>query len=348
MGRLRILVQALPLLAFAACHGDVEMLPLIDRKIYLTDRFYDVDALTPDKAIVVGYGGKILLTSDSGRSWKRPAAGTDQALYNTVMQDEKTGWIVGQGGTALKTTDGGETWTKLTTGTENSLFSVALIGPDHLIAVGERSTIAESKDGGATWTVRQYETKNSGLTADEEAVAQEPGLYAVQFIDPNTGWIVGEFGKIAKTTDGGKTWKEQQSTLIGGDIVDALSLPTFFGVHFINAKEGIATGLDGRIAHTVDGGATWMFDDVNDQVTTPLFNGQLFADSSGWAVGTGGEVLRKKGIGETWQPADVGMRVQSWLRRVSFVDQNNGWVVGGFGLILHTRDGGKTWIPTAA
>ena len=37
-------------------------------------------------------------------------------------------------------------------------------------------------------------------------------LYDVQFIDPKTGWIVGEFGKIYHTKDGGETWTEQQES----------------------------------------------------------------------------------------------------------------------------------------
>src|SRR5204862_144656 len=37
------------------CHHEVEMVPLAERTIYVTDRFYDVQALTKDRAFVVGY-----------------------------------------------------------------------------------------------------------------------------------------------------------------------------------------------------------------------------------------------------------------------------------------------------
>ena len=59
------MLRVLPLLALMACHGDVEMTPLVDRKIHITDRFYDVQAVTPEHVIVVGYGGKVL---DSARA----------------------------------------------------------------------------------------------------------------------------------------------------------------------------------------------------------------------------------------------------------------------------------------
>jgi len=350
MSRIHTLVLAAATVGLCACHrGEVDKTPMIDRKVYITDRFYDVQALTPEHVVIVGYGGKILDTRDGGRNWEIRKSGTDNALYKVHFVDDKTGWAMGQGGTVVKTSDGGTTWTKQDSGTENYIFSFTSLTPEHLIGVGDRSTIVESKDGGATWTVREYESKGAGgMTEEEEVVAQQPSFYDVHFLDAKTGWIVGEFGKILKTTDGGATWKEQQKSLIGGEIVDALSLPTFFGVDFIDAQNGAAAGLDGKIAITANGGDTWTFDDVGAELAVPLFDMHLFSDGSGWAVGSAGEVLRKKGIGETWEAADLGMRVFSWLRHASFPDQKNGWIVGGFGLILRTRDGGKTWVPVAA
>ena len=60
------------------CHREVEMIPLIERTIYpRTDRFYDVQALSKDRAIVVGYGGKIVETRDRGRNWTILPSGDD-------------------------------------------------------------------------------------------------------------------------------------------------------------------------------------------------------------------------------------------------------------------------------
>ncbi len=51
------------------CHHEFEKVPLADRTIYVTDRFYDVQALGKERALVVGYGGKILETTNGGRTW---------------------------------------------------------------------------------------------------------------------------------------------------------------------------------------------------------------------------------------------------------------------------------------
>lgn len=353
MNRLHWLSLGALLLAVTACHREVEMTPLTDRKIKLTDKFYDVEAVSPEKAVIVGYGGKILTTEDSGRSWSVASTGTENAIFKVALVDEKTGWAVGQAGTVLKTTDGGKTWQPVEVGTDHYLFSLYVISPEHVIVVGDRSTILETTDGGATWNERKFEpppSEDLGMEAtaglDESLIAQDPAFYDVEFVDDQTGWIVGEFGKILKSTDGGKSWSEQQETLVGGEFIDALDLPTFFGIDCIDASQCAAVGLNGKIASTTDGGETWSFEEVGGDFTEPLFTVQLFPDGTGWAAGVAGQVMKREN--GKWQPADLGMRVFSWLRQVGFADANNGWLVGGFGLVLHTRDGGKTWIPAAA
>ena len=85
MNRLRLGSLGVLLLAAAACHGEVDKTPLSEKKIYITDKFYDVQALSPDKAIISGYGGKILTTADSGRTWSVSTSGTDNAIYRLPL-----------------------------------------------------------------------------------------------------------------------------------------------------------------------------------------------------------------------------------------------------------------------
>ena len=92
------MLRVLPLLALMACHGDVEMTPLVDRKIHITDRFYDVQAVTPEHVIVVGYGGKVLDSHDAGRNWEVRKSGTDNALFKVHLVNGQTGWAMGQAG----------------------------------------------------------------------------------------------------------------------------------------------------------------------------------------------------------------------------------------------------------
>ncbi|MFQ5665076.1 MAG: YCF48-related protein [Candidatus Binatia bacterium] len=346
---LRLLLGLVAVAAGTGCHGKVEEVPFVSRLINISDKFYDVQAIDADHAVVVGYAGKILLTADGGFTWSRADSGTDRALYRVRFVDAQTGWVSGQDGVILHTVDGGQTWQRQHTGTTVYLFSEYFLDRNHGWAVGDKSIYLETRDGGATWSLHKITTAAERALSPEQAIAsQDPVLYDVQFLDARTGWVVGEFGKIFHTSDGGHIWSEQEQSLLGTEVVDILDLPTLFGLHFVDRQTGIAAGLDGRIVRTEDGGASWRFEKMKLRypIIDPLFYPVLFPDGTGWAIGAAGEVVHLATAGGQWQRADLGMEVVTWLRGMSWLNEQNGWMVGGFGLILHTKDGGKIWIPS--
>jgi photosystem II stability/assembly factor-like uncharacterized protein len=344
--------------ALFGCHHEPEMVPLIDQTIYITDRFYDVQAISTDHAVVVGYGGKIIETRDGGRKWTRLDSGVDEALFNVYFANENKGWIVGQDGLILHTGDGGKSWAKQESnavftemdGEEKRAYLFAIDGLDdqRLWAVGDRSMLARTTDGGKTWTASKV-VMQSDLSGGESIAAADPVFYDVEFADENHGWIVGEFGKIMYTSDGGDTWSEQNRSLLeGSEFFDALDLPSLFGLYVASPQRAVASGLEGHIARTVNGGETWAYDehDVETPLLDPLFDLIEFPDGSGWAIGAAGEVMRKDGVGDDWHRGSMASELSTWLRALDFSDQQHGWMVGGFGLIFRTTDGGKTWLPS--
>jgi len=344
----------------AGCHREVDVPPLPERTIYVTDRFYDVQALTKDRAFVVGYGGKILETTDGGLTWTKRDSGTELALYDIHMADDRHGWIAGQEALILRTEDGGVTWTRQESnalfedprepGVQQKLYLFGLwaLDKDRAWAVGDRSVLVSTTDGGKTWTASKVPMELD-LSGGQSLAAADPILYDVAFTDPQTGWVVGEFGKILHTSDGGATWREQEKSLMEGTgIIDLLDLPSLFGLHMKSAREGLAAGLEGHVARTTDGGATWRYDptEVDVPLLDPLFRIVELPDGNAWAVGAAGEVLRRQPGEAAWKRAKLGQDVLTWLRGISFSDPQHGWMVGGFGLIYRTTDGGKSWLPS--
>ena len=352
--------------ALSGCHGRGDWTALASQKIYVSDKFYDVAMLGPKHALVVGYGGKLLETTDSGVTWKAIDSGTGNSLYSIDFADDgKTGWIVGQDGLILKTTDGGKTWDQQVALAyldpdcrdpklraqrfenercdEAYLFAVSVIDADHVVAIGDRSVLTRSSDGGRTWQTETLTFIDPDLSPDWLLAFEDPVLYDVEFVDSRNGYIVGEFGKIYHTTDGGQSWTEQHKSLMDASVFDFMDMPTLFDVEFSDLKNGIAVGLDGRIAITTDGGQDWNFVPNNvEDYEDPFYSAALLPDGTRWVVGASGQAVTAAPADEMGR-ASLGGSVNSWLRRIRFYDKDTAWIVGGFGLIMNTHDGGKTW-----
>jgi len=331
----------------ASCHREADDVALLSPRISLRDKFYSVAALSAEAALVVGYGGKILSTADGGRTWQERSSLTELALYDVRFVDGRTGWACGQGGTILRTVDGGRTWKRQRSGTERSLFSLFFIDAARGWAVGDKAVQLRTENGGESWQVSSVQPSLEGIGEDVSLAVVDPILYDVFFVDERTGWMAGEFGKIYRSDDGGRTWQEQQNSLVGqGGVMSAFDMPTFFAVRFANDREGAAVGLEGKVAFTRDGGRSWTFAAGAGRAGSlpdPLYDLDLLAGGDAWIVGAAGRVLRFDG--QHWRAADLGLKVFSWLRAVDFYDESHGWIVGGYGVILRTEDGGRSWLP---
>jgi len=204
------------------------------------------------------------------------------------------------------------------------------------------------------------------------------------FVTPDIGWIVGGSETILRTTDAGNSWQVQSNI-----IKNQSETFTFYHVFFISPQVGWITGTDGTgapetygkgvVLHTVDGGITWIQNDIQNENS---FGAIYFVDKKvGWMFSFSGELFNTTNGGLDWVNKNinfgkvygasnmqfVGNREgwivanpimahtsnagQDWeitvpeqsLNDLSFVDEKNGWAVGGGGAIVHTEDGGNTW-----
>jgi len=362
---LGFVLATVALAATVGCHGAGEWEPLTEQKIYVSDKFFDVAVMSPERAIVIGYGGKIIESTDGGFGWSQTDSGTHRSLYSIdFAPGNKVGWIVGEAGLVLKTTDGGKSWkqqeAEVWLDSECNdpeerrfrsldrpcqyayLFAVAVIDEQNAAVIGDKSIYMRTRDGGDSWEIQTLKMDQE-MDPDLALAFEDPVLYDVEYLDANTGYIVGEFGKIYHTSDGGETWEQQQASVMDASVLDILDLPTFFDIEFGDANNGIVCGLDGRIASTSDGGKDWNFVKSNvAEYIDPFYSATILGNGDRWVVGSSGQALMSTGNGE-FARGDLGSQVNNWMRRVRFYDDDNGWIVGGFGFVMSTDDGGKTW-----
>jgi len=199
-------------------------------------------------------------------------------------------------------------------------------------------------------------------------------LYGAYFPTPQHGWIVGYYGTIMATTDGGKTFQPQKS-----GVTELLK-----AVYFVDENQGWVAGVDGVILHTEDGGKNWsrqksateeylrdiVFTDAKHGLAVARTSVLLRTDDGGatwtpgvieagrdsrinrirffhgtaWAVGEFGSLYVSRDRGETWEKKDSG-GVKLTLTDIAFVDDQHGLLTGIGGLVLQTADGGESWTP---
>lgn len=152
----------------------------------------------------------------------------------------------------------------------------------------------------------------------------------VKFVSTTEGWIVGIYGSIFHTADGGNTWEAQE----GGTEEHLLK------VFFVNEKSGWVAGMQGSIIHTEDGGKTWTTQFNIKARPTNIF---FVNEQEGWVTGAsqaGGFVYYTKNGGKTWERLNIG--INRAVSGVFFINPQTGWIMAGED-IYRTTDGGQKW-----
>ena len=308
--RLRALAGCVAAVVLAGCHrSDADPIVVPTQAIESRDAFYDAARAADGSLVIVGRYGKIMRSADRGASWQPLASGETRALFSVAFADAQRGVAVGSQGLVLETTDGGTTWARRDLTTDRQLFLVRFTGGGRGFIIGEFATLWRTDDSGATWT--QLELPWSDLLPElaEQFGTVEPHLYDVAFCTPDRGWLVGEYGLILATADGGRTWAKQR----GGGLFD----PHLFAVACTGGESVVVAGQGGQILFSADGGTTWAEEpgsgrDVYDLVT-------LAPASSVLAIGDLGTFLLSTEAGRpgSWRSmAAAAPHIgQAWLGR---------------------------------
>jgi len=214
-----------------------------------------------DRLVAVGVRGHILLSDDQGANWRQVPVPVSSDLTAAYFATPLDGWAVGHDGVVLHSHDGGDHWDKQLDGR-----------------------------GAAQLMEARYE----GELAEEARRMEQDGpdkpFLDVWFADAKTGYVVGAFNLIFKTTNGGASWtplyertenpqrlhlytmRPCGKTLCiagegglmlksqdGSDTFKAVPFPykgSLFGL--VAGRDAIlAYGLRGNLFRSADGGAGW-------------------------------------------------------------------------------------------
>lgn len=307
--------------------------PTAEKMLTVHDDLLAIDGSEGGKKVAVGKSGLILMTNNNGKTWERRATDTSKVLAAISFGDSNHAFVVGNGGTLLATDDGGSTWRSQASGSKDQLLGVHALDSRNAHVVGAFGTLLSTSDGGRSWT--RHEIKWDQLIGKiiHESGYIEPNLNAIYFSSSMKGWIVGEFGLVLHTDDGGSTWTAQRS---GSD------LPQLYSVKFIDDQRGWAMGQAGSLIHTTDGGKRWAAVEINPK--RDLYN--ISVDGQRAVIVGDGIAIGSDDGGSSWKEIRLNSE-DRWLSGV-LVKGRSALAVGSGGTIqvINLEDPGSVPMET--
>lgn len=288
----------------------------------------------------------ILMASTHYNSVPHPAITDKYPLMDITFIGSK-GWAVGALGTVLITENFGKDWHRINIDTDADLYRVRFINENEGWIAGGRIRMADTnesmrhdKRGGYGYI---FHTTDGGKTWKCQFGEKGRHLFALHFVDENTGYAAGERGFLLKTTDGGKHWKTLSTSG---------TLNWLYGMTFTDHNNGFAVGLNETVIRTHDGGESWTavkaVADKRFYGFSPIYRDISINGNTGCIVGQNGTLLISSDGGESWEPSATlytkEIRELMDLRYVRFTTPLRGYAVGELGnKIMTTEDGGRNW-----
>lgn len=258
-----------------------------------------------DRLVAVGQRGHILYSDDGGKIWKQATVPVSSDLTGVCFPTPNKGWAVGHDGVVLASEDGGVSWFKQFDGRQANRLIVA--------------SLERRSQGGNISTADARLLEEAKRNTEQ---GPDKPFLDVWFADEKSGYAVGAFNFVFKTTDGGKTWESWfdrtdnpsrmhlyairpagEALYIAGEGGTLLKLDParqrFIGLHSpyngsffgLVGKPGmvLAYGLRGNVFRSDNGGENWQR--VETSVPAAVVGGAVRADGALVLVSQSGQVL---------------------------------------------------------
>jgi len=235
------------------------------------------------RLVAVGERGTIVISDDSGQSWKQVPTPVSVALTAVAFSGAKAGWAVGHGGVVLHTEDAGESWSKQLDGQQAADIDLK-----------DANEQAERKPSSESAARRLRDATRAAKEGSEKPFLD------VKFWSPTSGIVVGAYGAILQTNDGGKSWLSLRER------IDNPKGKHLYNVSLTGIEIYIA-GEQGTLFRSTDQAQTF------SKISTP-YAGTFFgvindAKMGTFAFGLRGNAFISHDAGKNWQKLDIGQPI---------------------------------------
>ncbi|MDQ3022159.1 MAG: YCF48-related protein [Bacteroidota bacterium] len=286
----------------------------------------DVAYVDSINSVAIGNSGEILHSSDNNEHWESKLKGYKNEINSIFFRDENSGFAACNN-LIIRTTNAGSKWDSVFSNSTKNFNSVFFLKNGIGFSVGDSGIIYKTINNGTDWIL-----KSSGVTSN---------LNSIYFLDNFNGFIAGNqnaggYVTFLKTSDGGESWNNVS-------VLGNLNLHSTF---FISPQHGAASGSNGNIMVTTNGGISWSFQHIGEQ-NEKLFKIIFLNSFLGYCVGERGYVYKTINGGTSWITVNLQY---GWgpLQDINFINQNVGFILGkqiynNITRIYKTTDSGNSW-----
>ena len=273
-------------------------------------------AVSGPRVVAVGQRGHILWSDDAGAHWQQAEVPVSADLTAVSFPTAQKAWVVGHDGVVLNSVDGGKTWRRQLDGRR----------------IGERLVEYYQREAGASLAADPKRAAAWVAEAQRRAAqGADIPLLDVWFENETTGWVVGAFGMLLRTSDGGASWEPRLHTVDNPKALHLYAVRGIGGELYVAGEQGLLRRLDR---------ASGEFRAVALPYQGSLFG--IVGDERALIVhGLRGTVLRSADGGANWQPVttslQVGMTGSTRDAAGRFI------LVSQAGHVLLSRDGGASF-----
>lgn len=289
--------------------------------------------LAGDRIVAVGERGHIIYSDDDGQTWTQGSVPVAVTLTAVDFGSNTHGWAVGHSGVVLHTEDAGESWSLQLTGVDASELAIASKEEQIAAMEGDIEEAPESEKGDLEWALDDLIFTMENMQSDLDIGPVNP-LLGVWFENDQHGFVVGAYGMILRTQDGGETWSDWAPKIENARNFHLNSI-----AHITGGALAIV-GEAGQIHVSVNNGDTW------ERRESP-YPGSLFG-----VIGTGqvneilafglrGNMLFSTDLGKNWRmvPNSAG----ATLNDGAVADDGRITLVGNGGTVLMSGNGADSF-----